>query len=817
MVHEELIKKMTLEEKASLTSGKNFWETMDIPHLGIKSLFLSDGPHGIRKQAAGADHLGLNASIPATCFPTSATIANSFNCELAKKVGKALGEEALALNVNVVLGPGVNIKRNPRCGRNFEYYSEDPYLAGKIAASYINGIQSNGIGSCIKHFCCNNQETRRLTSNSVLDERTLREIYLTAFEIAIKESSPKCVMSSYNLVNDIYTNESEHLLTEILRNDIGFKGVVITDWGGNNNRVDALKAGNEIEMPANNGETDLDIVNAINNGELDEKVLDEAVDRVLILHDETMKPFDGGKKYEFDVNEHHLIAKEAAAESIVLLKNDNNVLPLRKDEKVAIIGDFAQNPRYQGAGSSIVNPTKLDNTLDKVKEYKIDYIGYAQGFNRYGKEKKSFAKKALELAKKADVVLYYMGLDEVTEAEGLDREHIKINENQIQLLKEIKSLSKKVVVILHEGSAIEVNFDEYADAILFDCLSGQAGSLSTLEILTGLVNPSGKLSETYPIKYEDTPTFKYFPETSFASLYKDGIYVGYRYFDKVNKEVKYPFGFGLSYTTFEYSELKVTNKGVTFKLTNTGKVKGKEVAQLYIGLNESKVFRAVKELKGFEKIELEPGETKEVKIDFDEYSFRFFDVKNNQFEIEDGSYSIYVGSSSKDIKLTGTLKVNGAKVDEIYNKEKLQKYFSGQINDVSDEEFEELIERKIPEPTLKFIKKKRIVVDYNTSVDELRYARGWTGRFFSWAIRFATKFLTLFGNKDSANVLIMGVVNQPMRGISRMTNGMISMGQLDGMILMFNGHFFKGCNKFFKEMRKKPKVSKENRYKVAKK
>lgn len=816
MVHDELIKKMTLEEKASLTSGKNFWETMNIPHLGIKSMFLSDGPHGIRKQAAAADHLGLNKSLPATCFPTSATIANSFNVELAEKVGKALGEEALALDVNVVLGPGLNIKRNPRCGRNFEYYSEDPYLAGKIAASYVKGIQSNGIASCIKHYACNNQEERRLTSNSVLDERTLREIYTTAFEIVIKEAKPLCVMSSYNLVNDVYANENKHLLKEILRDDFGFNGVVVTDWGGDNDRVAGLVAGNELEMPANNGETDIEIVNAIKDHKIDESVLDESVDRLLTLHDTTFKPFEGGKKYKIDIQAHHEIAKEAARESIVLLKNENNALPLNSTEKVAIIGDFAKNPRYQGAGSSIVNPTKLDNTLELIKDFNINYVGYEQGFNRYGKEKKTLFEKAIGLARNVDTVIFYMGLDEVTEAEGLDRDNIKIHKNQVSLLKAIKELGKKVIVILSEGSVVELDFEKYADAILFNCLNGQAGSGATLEILTGEVNPSGRLSETYPLTYGDTPTEKYFPAHDFNSFYKDAIYVGYRYFDKLNKKVRYPFGYGLSYTTFEYSDLEITPKGVKFKLTNTGKVKGKEVPQLYIGLNNSKVFRAKKELKGFTKVELNPGETKEITLNFDEYSFRFFNVKDNKFEIEKATYSIYVGSNVEDIKLTGELDVDGVVVnDDIYDQTKLSKYYSGEISNVSDEEFEALLGRKLPTSNVKFVKKNRILVDYNTSVIELKYAKGWAGRLFSGAIRFAIKFLKCFGSKDKANVLIMGVINQPMRSISRMTNGAITMGQLDGLILMFNGHFFKGFKKFIKEGSKKPQISKENRYRLA--
>ena len=656
MVHDELIKKMTLEEKASLMSGKNFWETMNIPHLGIKSMFLSDGPHGIRKQAAAADHLGLNKSLPATCFPTSATIANSFNVELAEKVGKALGEEALALDVNVVLGPGLNIKRNPRCGRNFEYYSEDPYLAGKIAASYVKGIQSNGIASCIKHYACNNQEERRLTSNSVLDERTLREIYITAFEIVIKEAKPLCVMSSYNLVNDVYANENKHLLKEILRDDFGFNGVVVTDWGGDNDRVAGLVAGNELEMPANNGETDIEIVNAIKDHKIDESVLDESVDRLLTLHDTTFKPFEGGKKYKIDIQAHHEIAKEAARESIVLLKNENNALPLNSTEKVAIIGDFAKNPRYQGAGSSIVNPTKLDNTLELIKDFNINYVGYEQGFNRYGKEKKTLFEKAIGLARNVDTVIFYMGLDEVTEAEGLDRDNIKIHKNQVSLLKAIKELGKKVIVILSEGSVVELDFEKYADAILFNCLNGQAGSGATLEILTGEVNPSGRLSETYPLTYGDTPTEKYFPAHDFNSFYKDAIYVGYRYFDKLNKKVRYPFGYGLSYCDFKYTELYLNNHKmnknetitVTIKIENQSDYAGYEVIQLYIQDLYGSVVRPVKELKAFKKEYFKPHEIKYIHFDIDIHMLKFWNEKL-EFAAESGEFKVFVGGDSVNV------------------------------------------------------------------------------------------------------------------------------------------------------------------------
>lgn len=817
MKHEELINKMTLDEKASLLSGKNFWETMDIPSVGLKSMFLSDGPHGMRKQIEGADHLGLNQSVPATCFPTSATIANSFDLELVKRVGKALGEEALSLNVNVVLGPGLNIKRNPRCGRNFEYYSEDPYLAGKLGAAYVKGIQSNGIGSCIKHFACNNQEERRLSSNSVLDIRTLREIYTTAFEMAIKEAHPLCIMSSYNLVNDTYTNENNYLLREVLRRDFGFDGVVVTDWGGNNDRVAGLIAGDDIEMPGNNGQTDKEVIEAVKNNKINESLVNESVDRILTLYDKTMMPFENGKKYTFDINEHHKIAEEAASESIVLLKNDNSVLPLDNDKKVCFIGDFANTPRYQGAGSSIVNPTKLDSALDKVKEFQINFIGYEQGYKRDGKNSNKLAKKALELGKKSDVIVYFMGLDEIAEAEGLERKNILINQNQIELLKELHTLNKKIVVILSEGSVVDLSFDKYCDGLVFGCLSGQAGAGALLKVLTGKVNPSGKLSETYPLSYKDTPTKNYFPSHEFNSLYKDGLYVGYRYFEKVNKQVKYPFGFGLSYTKFDYQDLQVSNNGVSFKIKNIGSVKGKEIAQLYIGLKSSKIFRPVKELKGFIKIELEPGETKEVTINFDEYSFRFFNVKDGKFEIEKGTYDLYIGASSQDIRLTGKIDVDGIDASGIYNPEKLPHYYSGEITNINNDEFETLIERKIPESHVKFTKKNRIIVDYNVTINELKYSKGRTGRLTAWGVNFAIKFLRKIGKKTTANTVVMGVLNQPMRCISRMTGGAITWDQLNALMYMFNGHFHKGLGRLIKATWNRPKVTKENHYTKVKK
>lgn len=795
MKHQDIISKMTLLEKVILTSGKNFWESQEILAHHIPSIFFADGPHGIRKQALAADHLGLNESLKATCFPTAVTIASSFDKELGEEIGVCLGKEALAQKVNVLLGPGLNIKRNPRCGRNFEYFSEDPYLAGNMAGSYVKGIQSNGISACLKHFACNSQEEKRMTLNSVVDERALREIYLTGFEIAVKEAKPKTIMSSYNLINGVYANENEHVLKEILRNEWGYDGVVLTDWGGENDRVKGLIAGNEMEMPGAGGDTVHDIMVAIKEGRLEESVLDENIDRLLDLILTTSKPFEGDKKYEFDVEKHHAFAVKCAEESMVLLKNEDNILPLKEKTKVALVGDFAMSPRYQGAGSSLVNCTKLENTLDIVKEYNFEYLGHEKGFHRFGKKSNGLIKKALKLASQAEVVVVYLGLDEAIEAEGLDRKNIKINDNQVELLKALKEAGKKVVGVLHAGSVVEMPWLKYCDALLNAYLPGQGGARAVLNVLTGKVNPSGKTAETYPLSYDDVPSKVDFPARGSSIYYRDSIFVGYRYYNKVNKDVLFPFGFGLSYSKFEYSDLKVDEKGVSFTITNSSDVDGKEIAQLYVSKVDSKIYRSAPELKGFVKVSLKAHESKNVRIDFDEYTYRFFDVKKNAWNKEAGEYQLLVGASSRDIRLEDKINIEGDVLEEVSD---IPSYYSGDIQNVSDNEFKLIYQNDLPSTSLNFIKKNRIYVDYNTTVNELRYAKGWTGRFFSGVIRFAIGLLKVFGDVKTSNTLVMGVLHQPMRGLSRMTGGALTYKQLDGLIKMFNGHFFKGLNHFFK-------------------
>ena len=608
MKHPKLISQMTLEEKASLLSGANFWNTKPVPRLGIPGMMLTDGPHGLRKQGGKADHLGLNKSVPATCYPTASGLANTWDEALLEELGRHLGLEAASEGVSVLLGPGVNIKRSPLCGRNFEYFSEDPYLAGKMAAALIRGIQRNGISACVKHYAANSQELRRMTNDAVVDQRTLREIYLPAFEMAVKEGGVKCLMTSYNRVNGTYAHEHPHLLRDILYGEWGYEGVVVSDWGGNNDRVASVKAGGTLEMPSSGGQTDRYLVNAVRSGELEEAVLDEQVDRLLELVLST-RPHITGKTYDRDA--HHAFAAGAAEKCAVLLKNEDDILPLKQGQRIAVIGDFAKMPRYQGAGSSRINPTKLESGLDALKEAGVNIMGFAPGFRRGGRQDPMLVRQACNLAKDADVVLLWLGLDEGGEAEGVDRADMKLPENQIILLDALARVNPSIVVVLCCGCAVEMQWDEKAKAVLHGFLGGQAGATAMAKLLTGAANPCGKLSETVPQCCADVSSAPYYPGLEATSEYREGLYVGYRYFDTVKKAVRYPFGHGLSYTSFAYSGLEVSEDAVRFRIRNTGHVAGEEIAQLYIHAGTAGMFRPAQELKGFAKVCLEPGEEKE--------------------------------------------------------------------------------------------------------------------------------------------------------------------------------------------------------------
>lgn len=785
MKHQDLINKMTLEEKAAFLSGKNVWQTRDFPRLDIPSIFCSDGPHGIRKQAGAGDHLGLNASLEATCFPTAATVANSWDEQLGEEIGIALGEEAAAQEVNIVLGPGLNMKRSPLCGRNFEYFSEDPYLAGKMAASYVKGIQSQGVYACPKHFAVNSQELRRMAMNSVLDERTLREIYLTGFEIVVKEGKAKSMMSSYNEVNGTYANENKHLLQDILRKEWGFDGIVITDWGGSNDHVAGVAAGSNLEMPAPGLDSARQIIQAIEEKALTMEALDACVDDLLdaVL---TLSKNAEGKKHTFSETAHHELARHAAEESAVLLKNTDGILPLKPGSKVAVIGDFAFEPRYQGAGSSMVNPTYLETIEKTIGNYDLQVVGINRGYKRTGEADEAMKKAALDLAALADVVIYCFGLDELSESEGLDRTHMRIPQNQIELLQAIVQVNENVVGVLSAGSAIEMPWHYCCKAILHGYLTGQAGASAMLNIMTGKVNPSGRLSETYPLRHEDTPAFRHFPSTQRNAEYRESIYIGYRYYDTSKVRVQYPFGYGLSYTTFAYSDLKVDAKGATFTLTNTGNCDGAEVAQLYVGLPNAIVFRPEKELKGFQKVFLKAGESKEVRMEFDDKTFRYWNVKTNGWEIEEGAYRIMIGASVADIKLESELWVQGTSNEYPYNPAKLPYYYTGIVQQIFDAEFEELLGHPIPSG------KWSGNLGINDAMCQMYYAKSGLARLI---YKILTKIKKKSEEKGKPDLNVLFIYNMPFRGIAKMTNGMVSMEMVEGMVTVVNGHFLKGIKK----------------------
>ncbi|WP_029233226.1 glycoside hydrolase family 3 C-terminal domain-containing protein [Butyrivibrio sp. VCB2006] len=806
MKYQDIIEKMTIEEKAAFLSGKGEWQTRDFERLGIPSIFCSDGPHGIRKQAGAGDHLGLNESVPATCFPTAATIANSWDEELGEELGKTLGEEAMAEGVNVLLGPGLNIKRSPLCGRNFEYFSEDPYLAGKMAASYVKGIQSQGVYACPKHFAVNSQELRRMAMNSVLDERTLREIYLTGFEIAVKEGKAKTIMSAYNEVNGTYANENKHLLTDILRDDWGFDGIVITDWGASNDHALGVAAGSNLEMPNPGLDSARELIAAVESGKISiadvDARVDELLDAVMTLYVNAQN-----KPSDFDKPAHHAVARKAAAESTVLLKNEGNILPLKPGSKVAIIGDFAFVPRYQGAGSSLVNPTKIETISEVIGNYDLQVIGSSRGYSRNGEEDAATKKEALDIASRADIVLFFFGLNEDSESEGMDRTHMRIPQNQINLLQELGQVNKNLVGVISAGSAIEMPWHHYFKAILHCYLNGQAGAGAAMDILTGGVNPSGKLSETIPRRHEDTPAYRYYPSSQRTSEYRESLYVGYRYYDTADIPVLYPFGFGLSYTKFEYSDLEVKENGVSFNIKNIGEMEGKEIAQLYVSLPGAKVFRPKKELKGFAKVSLKPGESKKVEISFDDKTFRYWNVKTNRWEVEGGQYLIRIGASSADIRLEGAVTRQATTTELPYDEAELPTYYSGKIQSVENAEFEKLLGRPIPDG------KWSGQLTSNDAICQLYYAK-------SGLARFAYKRLTAMKKKadesGKPDLNILFIYNMPFRAMAKMTAGAVSMDMVDGIVELVNGKFFGGLGKIISGYFRNGKLNKEYEAKIKK-
>ena len=777
---ELLLKKLTLEEKCALLSGAETFKTRGMPKHGIPQSWLSDGPHGLRKQAGESDHLGLNPSVPATCFPTASAVANSWDAALGEEIGAALGEEAAAQEVSVVLGPGLNMKRNPLCGRSFEYFSEDPYLAGKLAAGYIRGIQSKGVAACPKHFAVNSQETRRMASDSIVDERTLREIYLTGFEIAVKEGHPRSIMSSYNLVNGTYANENKHLLMEILRGEWGFDGAVITDWGGSNDHALGVKNGSTLEMPAPGGDSVRELLATVESGKITESDIDARLSELLPLVFDTKAALDAAPR-EFDAAAHHALARRAAAESLVLLKNEGSLLPLAAGSKVAVIGDFAKNPRYQGAGSSMVNSTQVDVLLDKLIDSELNVIGYQKGFDRHGKPDAALQKSACELAAQADTVILCMGLDEIAESEGLDRSNLRLAQNQVDLLQAVAAVNLKIVVVLYSGSVVETPWLDNCQALLYAALGGQSGAGAVADALTGKVNPCGKLAETWPLTYADVPSAADFATRRKTVEYREGLYIGYRYFTTAEKAVRFPFGYGMSYTTFAYSDLAADEQRVSLTVTNTGSVAGTEIVQLYVAKKDSELFRPAKELKGFARVTLAPGEKQRITITLDDKAFRFWNVKANRWEIEGGEYELLVGASVEDIRLCEKISVHGTAAVHPYEDRDLDCYYKGNVLHVSDADFEKLLGHPIPNGKTK--------IDRNLTLGELNHARSPLG-WLVWLVLTILLDVSYKRGKPDLNILFQ--YNMPLRALAKMTNGAISMGMVDGIVMELQGFWILG-------------------------
>lgn len=785
MNHADIISQMTLQEKADFCSGADFWHLRSLERLGIPRIMVTDGPHGLRKQKEKKDKGELMSSYPAVCFPTAVTTACSWDPELIEKMGEALGEECLEEKVSVLLGPGVNMKRSPLCGRNFEYFSEDPFLAGSIGAAFVKGVQSRGVGTSLKHFAANNQEARRMTVSTVADERTLREIYLAAFEKVVKESQPWTVMNAYNRLNGVYCAEDKWLLNDVLRDEWGFEGLVVTDWGANNDKVEGLKAGQDLEMPSSYGMAAAKIVKAVETGALDEAVLNKSVDRILTL---IFKADAALRDYRYDKKEHHALARKIASESMVLLKNDNHTLPLKKTDRIALIGEMAKSPRYQGAGSSLINPTQVDNAFDELLDQGIGVI-YAPGYDKKtDKPNDVLIGEAAAAAAKADVAVVFIGLTETYEAEGFDRKHMNLPVSHNVLVEEICKVCDNVVVVLSGGSPVSLPWLDKVQAVLNGYLGGQAGGSAVVDLLLGKVNPSGKLAETYPYALSDNPSYENFPGSPVTVEYREGIYIGYRYYDTAKKDVQFPFGYGLSYTSFEYSDMKLSKKKikdtdkltVSFTVKNTGDTAGAEIAEVYVKDVESTIFRPEKELKGFCKVFLEPGEAKEVSVELDKRSFAFYDVGLHDWHVESGDFEILVGASSRDIRLTETVAVTSTTDAPVPDyRETAPAYYTADVQNVPDSQFEAILGHAIPESR----RDESLPLNVNNTLEDAQ--SGKRGAFIG---KIINKAMGMMSDDDANKGMMEAMALQiPIRCMISMSMGVFSEKMAGGLLDILNG------------------------------
>ena len=788
MKYKEIIDRMTLEEKIALCSGKDFWHTKDFEKYGIPSMMMCDGPHGLRKQEDAADMLGVNASVPATAFPTAAATGCSFDTELLGKIGAAITEEAKANQVGLVLGPGANLKRNPLCGRNFEYLSEDPYLSGKLAAAFIKEAQKNGIGTSLKHFACNNQEYKRFSSDSILDARTLRELYLSAFEIAVKEGKPKTGMSSYNKINGVHSSENKELLTDILRKEWGFDGVVVTDWGGMSDRIKSFAAGCDLSMPGGSAYMEKETVEAVKKGALSEDAVNLAADRMLTLVRDAAEVLK--EKTTYDKEAHHALACEAAEKSAVLLKNEEHILPLKKEEKIALIGVMAKEPRYQGAGSSHINPTKLEKLTEQMPE-----AIYAAGCDISGDTTEELLAEAVKAAKEAEKVIICAGLTDSYESEGFDRENMKMPQGHIRMIEEVAKVNPNVVVVLMCGSVVEVPWADQVKGILYMGLSGQAGALAIRNLLYGEANPSGRLAETWPNRYEDCPSAAFYANGKKDAQYREGIYVGYRYYDKAGVPVRFPFGYGLSYTSFTYSTPVISKAAegyqVQVEVTNMGAFAGGEVVQLYVGAPQDGIHRPLRELKGFQKVYLAQGESRTVTFALNDRSFA---VWSDGFKVPEGSYEIFIGGTPKSLISAGTVQMEAKGENVTISDWQAGSWYEKPEGIISKEQWEKMLGHTVEEPelvkghfsmdnTVMEMKNYSFVMKVMYKGVEASVAKGFEGKV-DYSI---PEFRMMMASSADCSMSSMQICSG-MKG-----------HLMEGMLAMANGHFFKGIKLMIKK------------------
>lgn len=810
LIHEKakkLVSQMTLEEKAGLCSGEDCWHLKTIQHLGLKSIAMMDGPHGLRKQIGATDNLGIGDSVPAVCFPTASALACSFDRGLVASVGKAIGEECNQEGVSMILGPAVNQKRSPLCGRNFEYYSEDPVLSGELAAGMIQGIQSTGTAASLKHFAVNNQEKRRMTINAVIDERALRETYLKSFEIAVKKGNPATVMCAYNRLNGEYCSENKYLLTDILRKEWGFEGAVVSDWGAVHDRVAGIKAGLDIEMPGNKGYNDAKIVAAVRDKSLSEERLDKTACRVTELILRSMLNQKDG--YRYDPAAHHKLAVKAAEQSAVLLKNEGNLLPGNLKQKAAVIGAFAKAPRYQGAGSSKIHPIRVDSPWDAFMEYGVDAV-YAPGYrlkaDRENKvpeaeDQEKLIREACEAAKGKDIVYLFAGLPEGYESEGFDRSSLSLPEQHNRLIEAVSNSNPNVVVILIGGAPMELPWIQNVKAVLLAYLGGEGMGKAIVNLLLGFTSPSGKLAETWPLSLKDTPSFCYFTGGRLTAEYRESIYVGYRYYEKAEKAVLFPFGHGLSYTSFAYSDLildrQIYKPGekvhVTFNIANDGRMAAKETALIFTAHENSTVFQPVKELREFVKIHLDPGETKRISVVLDTNSFGYYNPLIKDWYAESGTYRILVGTSSKDCALQAELQLNSPEKPQLDLREQAPAYYwlpKGEFK-VETRQFETLYGKKLPD-------------------SNLRASRpyGWNNTLEDISTSFIGKIVILYADKISRKaskaeagqegMLSATILEMPFFSMVAQEEDLVSENLIEGILALLNGHYLKGLSKLLK-------------------